>query len=46
MRSDASVVCAAPTGSGKTVLMELGILRLLIHSICPNGQLQHQQGKL
>ena len=45
MHSDASVVCAAQTGAGKTVLMELGILRLLTRSISPSGQLQHPKGK-
>jgi replicative superfamily II helicase len=46
MGSDASVVVAAPTGAGKTVVMELGILRLLTRSISPTGQLQHQPGSL
>ncbi|PRW56253.1 putative ATP-dependent DNA helicase HFM1 isoform A [Chlorella sorokiniana] len=42
-----NVVIAAPTGGGKTVLLELAILRLLSSHIAPgSGQWAHQPGHL
>lgn len=46
MHSDISMVVAAPTGAGKTVLLELAILRLLTRYITPAGHFQHQKGIL
>ncbi|KAL4457640.1 hypothetical protein ABPG75_012505 [Micractinium tetrahymenae] len=42
-----NVVVAAPTGGGKTVLLELAILRLLSRHLAPGGtQFAHQPGHL
>ena len=38
------MVISAPTGSGKTVLFELCILRLLQNFLTPEGQLDHTAG--
>ena len=37
---------SAPTGSGKTVLFELGILNLLSRSLTPDGTFAHRNGHL
>ncbi|XAR51890.1 DNA helicase [Bertholletia excelsa] len=44
--SDVNMVISAPTGSGKTVLFELCILRLLSRSISAEGRLVHAKGTL
>ena len=40
MYSDKSIVVSAPTGSGKTVIFELAIIRLLLKT---NGARQHDK---
>lgn len=42
--SSVNVVIAAPTGSGKTVLLELAILQLLSRSIDSSGAFVHRPG--
>ncbi|XP_050271163.1 DExH-box ATP-dependent RNA helicase DExH17 isoform X3 [Quercus robur] len=44
--SDANMVISAPTGSGKTVLFELCILRLLSKFISEDGRFIHIKGTL
>ncbi|TKY63225.1 ATP-dependent DNA helicase MER3-like [Spatholobus suberectus] len=44
--SDVNMVISAPTGSGKTVLFELCILRLLSRFISTEGRLIHVKGSL
>ncbi|KAJ1685936.1 hypothetical protein LUZ63_017326 [Rhynchospora breviuscula] len=44
--SDKSMVISAPTGSGKTVLFELCILRLLSRFFSPDGRFNHVKGVL
>lgn len=44
--SDVNMVISAPTGSGKTVLFELCILRLLAKSISSEGRFIHVKGSL
>lgn len=44
--SSMSVVLSAPTGSGKTVVMELAILSLLRRHIDPAGAFCHKPGLL
>ncbi|XP_061367857.1 DExH-box ATP-dependent RNA helicase DExH17 [Gastrolobium bilobum] len=44
--SDVNMVISAPTGSGKTVLFELCILRLLSRSISAEGRFIHVKGSL
>ncbi|CAH2045144.1 unnamed protein product [Thlaspi arvense] len=44
--SDINMVVSAPTGSGKTVLFELCILRLLSKSISKEGRFLHAKGAL
>ncbi|KAK7825008.1 dexh-box atp-dependent rna helicase dexh17 [Quercus suber] len=44
--SDANMVISAPTGSGKTVLFELCILRLLSKFISEDGMFVHIKGTL
>jgi ATP-dependent DNA helicase HFM1/MER3 len=44
--SDANMVISAPTGSGKTVLFELCILRLLSKFISEEGRFIHLKGTL
>ncbi|CAH8309244.1 unnamed protein product [Eruca vesicaria subsp. sativa] len=44
--SDINMVISAPTGSGKTVLFELCILRLLNKSISSDGRFLHAKGAL
>lgn len=44
--SDINMVISAPTGSGKTVLFELCILRLLSKSISKEGRFLHAKGAL
>ncbi|KAL5058416.1 hypothetical protein RYX36_030020 [Vicia faba] len=44
--SDVNMVISAPTGSGKTVLFELCILRLLARSISSEGRFIHVKGSL
>ncbi|KAG2301494.1 hypothetical protein Bca52824_030145 [Brassica carinata] len=44
--SDINMVISAPTGSGKTVLFELCILRLLSKSISSDGRFLHAKGAL
>ncbi|XP_012568774.1 DExH-box ATP-dependent RNA helicase DExH17 isoform X5 [Cicer arietinum] len=44
--SDVNMVISAPTGSGKTVLFELCILRLLSKSISTDGRFIHVKGSL
>ncbi|ESQ32691.1 hypothetical protein EUTSA_v10003551mg [Eutrema salsugineum] len=44
--SDINMVISAPTGSGKTVLFELCILRLLSKSISNEGRFLHAKGAL
>ncbi|KAK2361463.1 DExH-box ATP-dependent RNA helicase DExH12 [Trifolium repens] len=44
--SDVNMVISAPTGSGKTVLFELCILRLLSKSISSEGRFIHVKGSL
>ncbi|XP_010528238.1 PREDICTED: DExH-box ATP-dependent RNA helicase DExH17 isoform X2 [Tarenaya hassleriana] len=44
--SDTNMVISAPTGSGKTVLFELCILRLLSKSISKEGRFYHAKGTL
>ncbi|KAH7851890.1 hypothetical protein Vadar_017925 [Vaccinium darrowii] len=44
--SDVNMVIAAPTGSGKTVLFELCILRLLSRFISAEGNFHHIKGTL
>ncbi|CAA7046606.1 unnamed protein product [Microthlaspi erraticum] len=44
--SDINMVISAPTGSGKTVLFELCILRLLSKSISKDGRFLHAKGAL
>ncbi|KAJ4888233.1 ATP-dependent DNA helicase MER3-like protein [Raphanus sativus] len=44
--SDINMVISAPTGSGKTVLFELCILRLLSKSISGDGRFLHAKGAL
>ncbi len=41
MYTDVSLVTSAPTGSGKTVIFELAIIRLLMQSVdtLPNGKI-------
>ena len=39
-------VVAAPTGSGKTGILELAILRMLSSNMCGEHLLSHQHGKL
>lgn len=45
-QSDSSLVVAAPTGSGKTGVMELAILRLVARQIDHQGQLHLRGGAL
>ncbi|CAN8276345.1 unnamed protein product [Cochlearia groenlandica] len=45
-QSDINMVVSAPTGSGKTVLFELCILRLLSKSISRDGRFLHAKGAL
>lgn len=42
--SDINLVVSAPTGSGKTVLFELCILRLLEKSLTAEGHFKHVSG--
>lgn len=42
--SDENMVVSAPTGSGKTGIFELCILRLLSKSLTPTGQFNHPGG--
>ncbi|XP_021824640.1 DExH-box ATP-dependent RNA helicase DExH17 isoform X1 [Prunus avium] len=44
--SDANMVVSAPTGSGKTVIFELCILRLLSRFLSEDGRLIHTNGTL
>lgn len=44
--SDANMVVSAPTGSGKTVIFELCILRLLSRFLSEDGRLVHTNGTL
>lgn len=44
--SDVNMVVSAPTGSGKTVLFELCILRLLSRFLSHEGKFNHQKGTL
>ncbi|QHN87395.1 uncharacterized protein DS421_16g554730 [Arachis hypogaea] len=44
--SDANMVISAPTGSGKTVLFELCVLRLLSRFISADGRFIHSKGSL
>ncbi|KAL4581591.1 hypothetical protein LXL04_006114 [Taraxacum kok-saghyz] len=44
--SDINMVISAPTGSGKTVLFELSILRLLSKFISHEGRFNHTKGTL
>ncbi|KAJ8443907.1 hypothetical protein Cgig2_032731 [Carnegiea gigantea] len=44
--SDVNMVVSAPTGSGKTVLFELCILRLLSRFLSPDGRFMHVKGTL
>ncbi|KAK9683522.1 hypothetical protein RND81_10G147700 [Saponaria officinalis] len=44
--SDVNMVISAPTGSGKTVLFELCILRLLSRSLAADGRFVHVNGTL
>ncbi|KAL9226716.1 hypothetical protein vseg_002495 [Gypsophila vaccaria] len=44
--SDVNMVISAPTGSGKTVLFELCILRLLSRSLTADGRFVHVNGTL
>ncbi|KAL6007073.1 Sec63 [Asimina triloba] len=44
--SDINMVISAPTGSGKTVLFELCILRLLSRFLSQDGKLNHVKGHL
>ncbi|KAL8463423.1 hypothetical protein ACS0TY_034179 [Phlomoides rotata] len=44
--SDVNMVISAPTGSGKTVLFELCIMRLLSKFITGNGKFTHVKGTL
>ncbi|KAI7734384.1 hypothetical protein M8C21_024537 [Ambrosia artemisiifolia] len=44
--SDINMVISAPTGSGKTVLFELCILRLLSKFFSPEGKFVHTKGTL
>ena len=44
--SDVNMVISAPTGSGKTVLFELCILRLLSRFISEEGRFIHVKGTL
>lgn len=44
--SDGNLVISAPTGSGKTVLFELCILRLLEKSLTAEGHFNHASGAL
>ncbi|KAJ9562940.1 hypothetical protein OSB04_008100 [Centaurea solstitialis] len=44
--SDVNMVISAPTGSGKTVLFELSILRLLSKFISQEGKFIHMKGTL
>ena len=44
--SDVNMVISAPTGSGKTVLFELCILRLLSRSLSADGRFIHAKGTL
>lgn len=39
-------VIAAPTGSGKTVVLELAVLRMLFRSINKQGLFRHIRGSL
>lgn len=43
-QSDSNLVVAAPTGSGKTGVMELAILRLVARQIDDRGQLHVRAG--
>ncbi|KAF3321699.1 ATP-dependent DNA helicase MER3 [Carex littledalei] len=43
---DKNMVISAPTGSGKTVLFELSILRLLSRFFSPDGRFNHVKGVL
>ena len=45
-RSDRNVVVSAPTGAGKTVIFELGILRLLTAEVGAGGEFRHAAGHL
>lgn len=40
-----SMVVSAPTGSGKTVLLELAILRLFSQNITESGEFRHRPGE-
>lgn len=44
--SDINMVISAPTGSGKTVLFELCILRLLSRFLSQDGKFNHIKGTL
>lgn len=44
--SDVNMVVSAPTGSGKTALFELCILRLLSRFLSPDGKFDHLKGTL
>lgn len=44
--SDVNMVISAPTGSGKTVLFELCILRLLSKFLAADGRFIHAKGTL
>ncbi|GAB2243469.1 hypothetical protein Droror1_Dr00020244 [Drosera rotundifolia] len=44
--SDMNMVISAPTGSGKTVLFELCILRLFSKFLCADGRFVHTKGTL
>nr|XP_043617378.1 DExH-box ATP-dependent RNA helicase DExH17 [Erigeron canadensis] len=44
--TDINMVISAPTGSGKTVLFELSILRILSKFISPEGRFVHTKGTL
>jgi ATP-dependent DNA helicase HFM1/MER3 len=43
--SDVNMVVSSPTGSGKTVIMELAILRVLSHFVDVRGKLTLPQGQ-
>lgn len=41
---DSSLVLAAPTGSGKTAILELAMLRVVSRFVTQSGQFVHQKG--
>ncbi|KAK8947099.1 hypothetical protein KSP39_PZI006477 [Platanthera zijinensis] len=44
--SDINMVISAPTGSGKTALFELCMLRLFLRFLSPEGKFNHEKGVL